>query len=108
MATEGYVTTDDGVQLYFRRIGNGQRTVLIPNGFHLIDDFARLANQRKLVVYDVRSRGRSDWVTGTDKMRRGIHHDVDDMEAVRRCCGDERVDAIGHSYVGVTVVLYAM
>jgi pimeloyl-ACP methyl ester carboxylesterase len=41
-------------------------------------------------------------------LQRGVHHDVDDLEAVRRHFGLERMTLIGHSYVGVTVALYAM
>ncbi len=105
---DGYVTADDGVRLFFRQVGSGSQIVLIPNGFHLFDDFARLADTRRLVFYDVRNRGRSDTVADASKISRGIHHDVDDIDAVRRHFRLERVDVIAHSYVGVPVALYAM
>src|SRR5262249_28860224 len=38
---------------------------------------------------------------------RGVHHDVQDIETVRRHFGIERLRLIGHSYVGLTVKLYA-
>jgi pimeloyl-ACP methyl ester carboxylesterase len=39
---------------------------------------------------------------------RGIQHDVDDLDAVRRYFGFDTVSLIGHSYAAVTVALYAI
>jgi pimeloyl-ACP methyl ester carboxylesterase len=108
LSSEGYVTTEDGVRLFFRRLGDGPKALIIPNGFCLIEDFQRLAHGRMLIVYDLRNRGRSDSVSDASKLTRGIHNDVDDLEAVRRHFEIPRADMIGHSYVGVTVILYAM
>jgi pimeloyl-ACP methyl ester carboxylesterase len=104
---EGYALTEDGVRLFFQTVGTGPQTVLIPNGISLVDDFARFANGRTLVFFDVRNRGRSDQVADTSKQR-GVQDDVDDLDAVRRHFDVSRVDLIGHSYVGITVVLYAL
>jgi len=105
---EGYVTTEDGVRLFFQKIGSGAQTVIIPNGIYLFDDFKRFAGGRTLIFYDLRNRGRSDTVSDSAKLARGIHHDVDDLDAVRRHFGVTRIDAIGHSYMGLMVALYAM
>ncbi len=105
---EGYVTTQDGVRLYFHRVGSGPKTIIIPNGLYFLDDFKRLAPGRTLLFYDLRNRGRSDAVTDDSKLKSGIHHDVEDLEAVRRHVGVDQPDVIGHSYVGITVALYAM
>jgi proline iminopeptidase len=104
----GYLTTSDGVRLFFRQIGNGSKAVVIPNGFHLVNDFERLSDGRKLIVYDLRNRGWSDPVSDPSQLARGIHNDVDDLETVRRFFGISHVDVIGHSYLGLTVILYAM
>jgi proline iminopeptidase len=61
-----------------------------------------------VVFYDVRNRGRSDAVTDPSKLARGIEQDVDDLDAVRRSFGVDRVDLIGHSYIGLMVALYAI
>jgi proline iminopeptidase len=106
--TQGHLTTDEGVRLYFQTVGTEARTVVLPNGLTLLDDFRPLAEGRTLLVYDVRNRGRSDTIADPAKLQRGIHNDVDDLEAVRRHFGLERMSLIGHSYVGVTVALYAM
>jgi pimeloyl-ACP methyl ester carboxylesterase len=105
---EGYVTTADGVDLYFRVIGSGPRTLFMPNGLHLLEDFAHLAEGRRLVCYDVRNRGRSSEVRDASKLTGAVHRDVEDLETVRRHFDAASVDLLGHSYVGLTVVLYAV
>jgi len=105
---EGHVTTQDGVRLYFHKVGSGPKAIIIPNGLYLLHDFKRLAAGRTLIFYDLRNRGRSDAVTDDSRLKSGIHHDVEDLEAVRRHFGVNQPDLIGHSYVGITVALYAM
>jgi pimeloyl-ACP methyl ester carboxylesterase len=89
-------------------VGHGPRTLVIPNGWYLLPELEGLAEGRLLISYDLRNRGRSDHVRDSSKLERGIHHDVDDLEAVRRHFGLDPLDLIGHSYVGLTVILYAM
>lgn len=105
---EGSITLEDGIRLYFRQIGDGSETVLIPNGMYLLDDFKQFAGSRSLIFYDVRNRGLSDAVTGNPKLARGIHQDVEDLEAVRRHFKIQRPDLIGHSYIGLMIGLYAL
>ena len=108
LPSEGYLTTEDGVRLFYQTSGSGPKAVVIPNGIYLFDDFKRLANGRTLIFYDLRNRGRSDQVSDGSKLKGGVHHDVDDLEAVRRHFGISKVDLIGHSYMGFIVILYAM
>ncbi len=105
---EGYVTTEDGVRLFFQSVGSGPNTVLIPSRSFLFNAFAHLAGDRTLIFYDSRNRGRSDLVTDSVKLQRGILHDVEDMEAVRRHFALDEVAILGHSYFGSMVALYAM
>lgn len=63
---EGYVTTEDGVRLFFLQIGKGP-AVILPNAFHLFEDFQHFAERRTLIFYDVRNRGRSDFVNDAAK-----------------------------------------
>lgn len=106
---EERLTTPDGVELYVRRMGSGSQVLLVPNAVYLEEDFAPLAGQQRTVVfYDLRNRGRSSAVTDPEKLSRGIHHDVEDLEAVRRHVGAERVSLLGHSYLGLVVALYAL
>jgi proline iminopeptidase len=106
---EEYVTADDGVRLFVQIVGDGPDAVIIPNRVYLADAFARLAVDRRTLIFcDPRNRGRSDHVTDPAKVEKGIHHDVDDFESIRRCLGIDRVSLIGHSYMAVVVALYAM
>jgi proline iminopeptidase len=106
--SEGYISTGDGVRLFFRQIGSGGKPVVIPNGFHLAEDFECLSEGRTLIFYDLRNRGWSDSVSDPSKLTRGIHNDVGDLEAIRQHFGISQVDLIGHSYLGLMVILYAM
>jgi len=105
---EGFITTDDGVRLFFQKLGNSPNAVIIPNAVHMFDSFKGLADDRTVIFFDLRSRGRSDAVSDDSKLARGIHQDVDDLEAVRRHFGIDRVDVLGHSYQGLGIVLYAL
>lgn len=102
------IIAEDGTHLYFERLGGGPRTILMPNGLYLLPDFRHLAEEATLIAYDVRNRGRSDTVRDPTKLARGIEQDADDLDAVRRMFGTERIDLIGHSYIGLMVALYAM
>lgn len=108
LASEGLVTTEDGVRLFYRKLGSSPNAVIIPNAVHMFDSFRHVADHRTLIFFDLRNRGGSDSVIDGSKLNQGIHHDVDDMEAVRRHFGISQVDLIGHSYQGLAVILYAM
>jgi len=108
LPSEEYVTTEDGVRLFCQRFGNGSNAVIIPNAVHMFRSFKHLGDTRTVIFFDLRNRGRSESVSDGSKLGRGIHHDVDDLEAVRRYFGIDQVDLIGHSYVGLTVILYAL
>jgi proline iminopeptidase len=105
---EGIVRVDEGIDLYYRCAGAGPSLTLVPNGLHLERDFQPLAKGRRIVFYDVRNRGRSSTVTHEAKLTRGVHNDVDDLDKVRQHFEADQIDAIGHSYAGVIVVLYAL
>src|SRR5713226_4044154 len=108
LPTEDYVKTADGARLFVQKLGNGPQTVVIPNGFYLFDDFKHLAEGCTLVLLDLRNRGRSDSVSDSEELKRGVHHNVDDLEAVRQHFGIGQMDLLGHSYAGLMVILYAM
>lgn len=106
--SEEYITTEKGIRLFAQKLGNGSQTLVIPNGFYLLDDFKHLADGRTVIFVDLRNRGRSDQVSDSSKLERGVYHDVDDLEAVRRHFGIGQMDLLGHSYVGLMAILYAM
>jgi proline iminopeptidase len=109
MKTNGeYVTADDGVRLFVQKTGDGPDALIIPNRVYMVDAFARLANRRTLIFCDPRNRGRSDRTPEPAQAEKGVHHDVDDFEAIRRHFGIDHVSLLGHSYQATVVVLYAM
>jgi proline iminopeptidase len=108
MAAGERVTVAPGVSLAVEVLGSGRQTVFVPNGFYLRDDLAILARGRRVVFYDPRNRGRSETITEPAQLTRGIQNDVDDLHALRRHLGVDRAALIGHSYMGLGVVLYAI
>jgi len=108
LSNEGYVTSSDGVRLFYRKFGSGPNAVIIPNAVHMVDSFKHLTADCTLIFFDLRNRGASDPVGDISRLNRGVHHDVDDIDTIRQHFGIDRVNLIGHSYVGLTVILYAM
>lgn len=104
--SEGYLTTPDGVELYYRTVGSGPQAVVLPGRLFLWDDFRQLAPGRRLIFYDMRNRGRSDAVRDTTAL--GLEREVQDLEAVRRHFGLQRFSLVGYSYLGLLAVLYAL
>ncbi len=107
-----YVTCEGGTRIFSRRLGTAgsgaRRALLVPNGVATLDDLEPLARGRTLVAMDLRNRGMSDAVTDPALLAAGIRNDVADIDCVRRAWGFDRVDLLGHSYVGLTVILYAL
>ncbi len=105
---QGWVTVEEGVELWFTVRGEGPETVVVPNGMYWLEDLAPHASGRRLIVYDLRNRGRSSTIADPAKLARGVLNDVDDIEALRRHFGLEKLTLVAHSYVGLVVALYAM
>jgi proline iminopeptidase len=105
--TEGYITAEPGIRLFYKKTGNGRKIVIVPNGFYYFNELEYLADFCTLVCYDVRNRGLSDSVSDSSKLG-GIHQDVADLESVRSHFGFKKIHLIGHSYIGLMVGLYAI
>lgn len=103
---QGHVTTEDGVRLYFQKTGRGSKTIIAPGRLFLFDDFKRLAERFTVISYDMRNRGRSDSVADGAKLT--IQYDVKDLETVRKHFKLSKFNAVGYSYLGLMVVMYAM
>jgi proline iminopeptidase len=104
-ASEGFVAADDGVRLFYRQVGSGAQTVIVPASLYLFRDLQPLAAGRRVIFYDMRGRGRSDRVA--DSTHITIQWDVRDLESVRRRFDAERFTPIGLSYLGLMVMMYA-
>jgi pimeloyl-ACP methyl ester carboxylesterase len=110
-AREGYFPGAEGASLYYQAIGSGPDTVVVVHGFqgngsgYLAPDLQRLAHGRTLLVYDQRGEGRSDPVPSVEQP--GLEEHVQDLEALRRHFGMERLRLFGHSGGAAIVVQYA-
>ena len=105
MMETGYVTSPDGVRLYYAKVGSGPKAVIIPGRFLVFPAFQRLAKGRTLIFYDMRNRGLSDAVADVSKI--SLQNDADDLETIRTHFGIGKPDLIGFSYLGKIVILYA-
>src|SRR5687768_13303686 len=93
-AEEGYVDRGNGVQLFYQKMGTGGKTLIVPAGLFLAEDFKQLAGEdRTVIFYDMRNRGRSSFIR--DSAAIGIDKDVEDLEAIRQHFGVEKADLIG-------------
>lgn len=105
-SSEGYAFVRPGLHLYYRVLGEGAETVVIPNANWLWEPLQPLAEGRRLILYDPRSRGRSSAVT--DARQLGLAADVEDLEAVRRYFGLDRMTLLGSSYHAAIAASYAL
>lgn len=103
---EGYITTPDGVRLYYVKAGRGPRTVILPARLFTFDEFRWLAEEYTLISYDMRNRGRSETVADGSLIT--FEADVEDLETIRRHFKIGKFSAIGYSYLGKLIVIYAM
>lgn len=95
-----------GLHLYYHALGEGTEAVVVPNANWLAEILQPLAEGRRLILYDPRSRGRSSAVTGSRHL--SLEEDVADLEAVRRFFGLERMALLGSSYHAAITALYAL
>jgi proline iminopeptidase len=105
-SSEGFVFVRRGLHLYYHVLGDGPQTVIVPNANWLSELLQPLAESRRLIFYDPRSRGRSSAVT--DGRSLSLDDDVEDLEAVRRYFGLERLSLLGASYHAAITALYAL
>lgn len=105
-SSEGFVFVRPGLHLYYHVLGEGRETVVVPNANWLSDLLQPLAEGRRLILYDPRSRGRSSAVT--DSRYLSLEDDVADLEAVRRYFGLERMSLLGSSYHAAITASYAL
>jgi proline iminopeptidase len=102
----GEFVTDDSVRIYYRILGSGPETVVVPMAIYLEDALAPLASpDRRLVFYDPRHRGRS----GRGELSAvSLDRQVQDLEQLRLALGVERMSIIGWSGLGMETAVYAL
>ncbi len=103
--TEGFLEVDDSVRIFYQRLGDGKDITVIPAGWWLYDDFKQLVrDDRSFIFFDMRNRGRSDFVKDTSLIT--IHREIEDIEKLRKHFNADKINLIGFSYLGLLVMLY--
>ena len=102
--TEGEVDGGAG-KLWFRIVGRGADTVLVPLGAWLEPTLTALGEKHTVVFYDPRHRGRSH--TYADSTVATFDGDIADLEVVRASIGASRVSIIGYDYYAAVAAAYA-
>lgn len=110
--TSGYVPVASDVELFFRTVGEGDQTVVLLHGGpgftleYFLPDVQPLARNRRLLLYDQRSSGRSTLVE--DPSRNTISDMVEDLEQLRQHFELESFVILGHSWGSQLAGLYAI
>lgn len=104
--TEGFITTDDGVRLYYIARGSGPDVLVAPIAFylapHLLDP---LSEHRRVILYDPRNRGASE---AADLSTVSLDRQVEDLEALRKELGIEKMALLGWSGLGMEMAVYTL
>lgn len=108
---EGYLPSADGARIFYRVEGSGADTVVVVHGGPgagmeaLRPDMQPLTRAHTVIFYDQRGGGRSELPADTAHLAADRH--VQDLEAVRRFFGLERMKIVAHSFGPVLVARYA-
>jgi proline iminopeptidase len=107
---QGYVDAN-GVLLYYEAFGRGPTLLILHGGPGASHDYflpylVPLARTHRLVFIDERGSGKSQKLE--DPKGYTIENMAEDVEAVRRALGLDRVDLLGHSYGGTLAQAYAL
>lgn len=104
------IETKDG-KLYYETEGSGPVVILVAGGpggghssFHGF--FGDLAKDHTVVYFDNIGRGRSDRLK--DPKKYTVWRDAEDIEAIRKALGADKVSVIGHSYGGMPAIAYGI
>src|SRR5262245_10284922 len=104
--SEGFVTVEPGVRLHYRKVGSGKNVVILPMGSWLEGPLAPLAREdRTLVFYDTRGRGRSGVVSAS---KVSFSNELSDLDALRRHLGFEKIALMGWCHYGMMTEVYAI
>lgn len=103
---EGFVTTEDGTKLHYRKAGSSPVTLIVPLETYVFDDFKQLADLVTVISYDPRGRGKSSKPAKVESAT--IQQDVKDLEAVRAHFKVEKFIPAGYSYTGLMAAMYTL
>jgi proline iminopeptidase len=108
--TDGKYYTINGAKIWTVSFGAGEPLFLIPGGpgnaHSYLRAFDELSDNYTLVFYDGFGRGKSD--TAQNVKEYSIERDIQDLEALRKAMGYEKINVLGHSYGTVVAQGYAI
>jgi pimeloyl-ACP methyl ester carboxylesterase len=100
----------DGLALHYDVVGEGEPLLVLPGGpgmdARYLGDLGGLGTCRRLIRFDGRAAGRSD--VPRDRSTVSFTRQADDVEALRRHLGLERVDVLAHSAGSLTAQEFAV
>ena len=104
-------TSTDNVNLWYTEVGKGSPIVVIHGGpgmdhASLAADLEPLTRAHRVIYYDQRGGGRS--TLPSDPALLTIDHHVQDLEALRRHLGLEKMTILAHSFGPAIAALYAI
>jgi proline iminopeptidase len=105
------IPSADGIQLWYTEVGKGSPIVVIHGGpgmdhSTLEADLVPLTKRHRLIYYDQRGGGRSS--LPEDPALLSIDRHVEDLEALRKHLGLEKMTILGHSFGPAIAALYAI
>jgi proline iminopeptidase len=110
-SSEGYISLNDSIELYYKLIGSGADTIVFLHGgpglpsYYLMADLKPLAFNHTLLFYDQRGCGKSTPIK--DTLLLDASNYVSDLEAIRQHFGISKMNIVGHSWGGLLAGLYA-
>lgn len=107
--TEG-VREINGTKLFVRVFGRGEPLLVVHGGpglnhTYFLPHLESLAENYTIILYDQRACGRSA-IPSTDSL--GLNFFVDDIDAIRKELGYEKINILGHSWGAIPVVRYGI
>ena len=109
---EGFITTPDGVRLFYKVVGSGAETLVAVHGgpgnslTSILPDLEPLAKNRRVIYYDQRGNGLSDLMDEDDE-KLSITKHIQDLEAVRAHFKLDKMTLLGNSWGGLLIGYYA-
>ena len=105
----GWFSAGDGTRLAYHEVGAGEPVVCLPGGpmqdSQYLGDLGGLSSTCQLILLDLRGTGQS--AVPEDGASYRCDRLVDDVEALRRRLGLDRMDMLAHSAGANLAVLYA-
>ncbi len=101
----------NGTKIFIKVMGKGEPLLLIHGGPGLSHDYflphvLPLAENHQLIFYDQRGTGRSS--VDLDSAGMALNNFVEDIEAIRKHFGIDKLNIVGHSWGGFLAGLYAI